>query len=88
MKLTQVSSDAFKQAFNDAIPPQLISSLISNKLQQFAAALWARSHTIPSRSQNDPLSSIFDEFDTDSDGCLSSKDISKALVSRGIEITT
>ncbi|GAB4821781.1 hypothetical protein N2152v2_008827 [Parachlorella kessleri] len=55
-------------------------------MQEFASALLARSR-IPSQQYIDPLNHIFDEFDSDKDGHLCSREVAAALRSRGVDIT-
>jgi len=69
------SSEAFHRAYNDSRPdPAKVPGL-----QSFAAALYARRRLIT--SGNDPLQNMFDEFDTDNDGILSSSDLVAAMKS-------
>ncbi|GAX83213.1 hypothetical protein CEUSTIGMA_g10639.t1 [Chlamydomonas eustigma] len=79
----EVTQSAFHRAFEDAMPiPAKVPGL-----QQFAASIWDRRKRIPSRQ--DPLLTLFDEFDRDNDGILSSDEIAEALRSRGVnEIST
>jgi len=72
-----VSHNAFHKAFEDAKP----AAAQVPGLQELAAAIWER-RKIPSRQ--DPLLHIFDEFDMDNDGVLSSGEIVEALKSRGV----
>lgn len=69
------SSEAFHRAYNDSRPdPAKVPGL-----QSFAAALYARRRLIT--SGHDPLQNMFDEFDTDNDGILSSSDLVAAMKS-------
>jgi hypothetical protein len=55
-------------------------------MQSFAGGMLSRAK-IPSQQYIDPLSHIFDEFDTDGNGILSATEVGEALRSREVQIT-
>jgi len=78
----EVAHEAFLHAFEASRPENC--RVVG--MQQFAAAILARAQ-IPSQQYSDPLKHIFEEFDRDGDGNLSSSEVGDALRSRGVEIT-
>lgn len=52
------------------------------------AQIWDRRRRIPSSLYKDPLAKLFEQFDADQDGSLTAEEITTALNSRGVEIST
>ena len=50
--------------------------------------IWDRRRRIPSSLYKDPLAKLFEQFDADHDGSLTAEEITTALNSRGVEIST
>lgn len=78
----EVAHEAFLHAFEASRPENC--RVVG--MQQFAAAILARAQ-IPSQQYSDPLKHVFEEFDRDGDGELTSSEVGDALRSRGVEIT-
>ena len=73
-------------SFMHAYENSLASLCRIEGMQSFAGGMLARAQ-IPSQQYVDPLSHIFDEFDTDGNKVLAASEVGKALRSRDVDIT-
>lgn len=78
----EVAHSAYLHAFQEAQPERARVP----GMQEFASAILARSK-IPSQQYSDPLLHIFQEFDTNNDGCLTASEVGQALRSRDVHVT-
>lgn len=78
----EVAHSAYLHAFQEAQPEKARVP----GMQEFASAILARSR-IPSQQYSDPLLHIFQEFDTNNDGCLTASEVGQALRSRDVHVT-
>lgn len=78
--------EVMHESFMHAYENSLASLCRIEGMQSFAGGMLARAQ-IPSQQYVDPLSHIFDEFDTDGNKVLAASEVGRALRSRDVAIT-
>lgn len=82
----QEDKEVMHESFMHAYENSLASLCRIEGMQTFAGGMLARAQ-IPSQQYVDPLSHIFDEFDTDGNKVLAAAEVGRALRSRDVGIT-